>query len=55
MASLVTRSRRFGWALAIALGLTVLSAISLPLLGDELATLLGPDVVLADEPHDGTG
>lgn len=56
MASLVKRSRRCGLALAIALGLTVLSAVGTPLLSSKLVHLLpGPDVALADEPHDGSG
>ncbi len=55
MASLVIRTRRTALALAIALGLTVLAAVSGPLLGDELANLLpGPGIALAG-PHDGSG
>lgn len=50
MAGLLKRSRRTGLALAIAVALTVLSAVALPLLGDNLAHVVpGVGVVLADE------
>lgn len=53
MACLFRRSRRLGIALAVALGLTILSIIATPLLGDELASLLpGPTTALAG-PQDG--
>ena len=56
MTSLLKRSRRTGIALAIALGLTVLSALGTPLLGDKLADMLpGVTEVLADEPAGGGG
>lgn len=56
MARLVKHIRHTGLALAIALGLMVLSSVTTPLLGDELANLLpGTTVVLADEPADGSG
>jgi hypothetical protein len=53
MASLFRSSRRLGIALALALGLTILSAIVKPLLGDELTDLLpGPTEAQAG-PQDG--
>lgn len=51
MASLRYRSRRMGLVLAVALGLTVLTATTTPLLGN----LFGPTVVHADEPADSGG
>ena len=57
MASLRQRSRKIGIALAIVLGLTILSAAARPLVGHELANWLpGPAAVLAaDDPSNGGG
>ena len=56
MASLRQRSRKIGIALAIVLGLTILSAVARPLVGDELANWLpGPAAVLAEETSNGGG
>lgn len=56
MASLQQRARHMGLALALALGLTILSGVVTPMLSDELASVLpGVDVVLADEPAGGGG
>lgn len=50
MASLQKRSRHLWIALCLVVGLTVLPAITAPLIGDELANWIpGVDVVLADE------
>lgn len=49
MASLVKHARHTGLALAIALGLMVLTTVTSPLLGDELANLIGPTAVSAEE------
>jgi hypothetical protein len=54
MTSLLKRSRRTGIALAIALSLTVLSALGTPLLGDELAQVL-PGGVTAVSANDSAG
>jgi hypothetical protein len=56
MASLRQRSRSAGIALAIALGLTVLSALAQPLFGHKLATWLpNATEVLAEETSNGGG
>jgi hypothetical protein len=56
MVSLRQRSRKIWIALAVALSLTVLSAVGTPLFGDELANWLsGPATVLAEETSDGGG
>ncbi len=47
---------RLGVAMALVLGLTVLSGLTAPLLDDEVASWLPvPTEALADEPHGGNG
>ena len=56
MASLQKRSRRLWMALCLVVGLTVLPAITTPLVGDELTNRIpGVDVVLAEDSAGGGG
>lgn len=54
MTSIFKHSRRTGIALAFALGLTILSALGTPLLGDELAQVV-PGGVTAVSANDSAG
>ncbi len=55
MTSLLQRSRRMTIALALALGLMVLTTVATPLLSDEVASVIGVTEVSADgtEGHGG--
>lgn len=55
MTSLLRRTHRIGLALAIAAGLTILTAVATPLLGDQLGGLIGPTSALAGETSGGGG
>jgi hypothetical protein len=56
MSGLLQHIRHTGMALAIAVGLTILTAVATPLLGDEWAKVVpGLTEVLANEPHGGGG
>jgi hypothetical protein len=55
MTSLLGRTRRIGLALVIAAGLTILSAVATPLLGNELANVFGPTSAFAGETSGGGG
>ncbi len=56
MASLQKRSHRLWMALCLVVGLTILPAITTPLVGDELSNWIpGVNIVLADESEGGSG
>ena len=56
MASLLRRTRLAGFALALALGLTVLPGLVTSFVGDELASWIpSTSVVFADEAENGGG
>lgn len=55
MTSLLRRTHRIGLALAIVGGLTILTTVATPLLGDQLGGFIGPTRALAGETSGGGG